>query len=39
MFEWFIALSFQYVIFGSVKNDVYKTFAQWKEMDDTENCW
>ena len=33
-----IYLVFQFVIFGSVKNNVYKTFAQ-KKMDDTANHW
>ena len=37
MFEWLIVSSFQFVVFGSVKNDVCKTFARYKEMDDAEN--
>ena len=36
MFEWLIASSLQFVIFGSVKNDVYKTFAQ-SNNGDAEN--
>ena len=30
MFEWFIVLPFQFAIFGSAKNDVYKTFAGYR---------
>ena len=37
MLEWLIALSFQYANFGSVKNDIYNTFAQQKDMDDAGN--
>ena len=39
MFEWLIVSSFQFVVFGSVKNDVCKTFARYKEMDDAGNHW
>ena len=37
MFKWLIVLSCQYVIFGSVKSDIYKTFAQDKNVDDDGN--
>ena len=35
MFKWLIVSSLQFLIFGSVKNDVSKTFD--KEMDDADN--
>ena len=30
MFEWLIVLSYHFIVFGSVKNDVYKTFGRWR---------
>ena len=33
MFEWLIISSFQFVILGSVKNDVNKTFEPWTILE------
>ena len=35
-FEWLFVSSFQFVIFGSVKNQVYRTLIN-KKMDDAGN--
>ena len=35
MFEWFFVSSLQFVIFGSVKNDVLKKTLPDTAMDDT----
>ena len=37
MFQWLIVALFQFVIFGSVKNDVCKKLLLDKEMNDGRN--
>ena len=39
MFEWRIVSSLQFFIFGSVKNNVYKTFAQFLKLCHCRIIW